>query len=329
MTPQHPFYKDNMEECKRRWKQLQDSFVKNKNKTVPSGSAGGSQKDWKYSNNMSFLLPHLQPRSSKSTLRPIDLCEDTPAELMCEEDDLTAGPSGLPSRPGTPATPTLRSTSSSPHPTDVGLRSTHQLSELPRSATPPTHPRMQALSSGAETHTTQPGRKKRKGSTTAGPLEPDLLDILTTEETPVPLHVPKDEEEMYFFALSLVPRLNRLPRSTQARAQIHILQYLTDLEKEEQDKLTQASPSVTRPTPLHWQQTTQPQSSGFQGYSSTSNYQQGHTPPLTTYQGPAQPPSQYQQGPPRQHINKLHNPQCPTTSRDNTMQCKHRANMGV
>ncbi|XP_049909247.1 nuclear pore complex protein Nup214-like isoform X4 [Epinephelus moara] len=241
-----------VEECKRRWKQLRDSFVKNKNKTVPSGSAGGSQKDWKYSNNMSFLMPHLQPRSSKSTLRPVDLSEDTPAELMCEEDDLTAGPSGLPSRPGTPATPTLRSTSSSPHPTDVGPRSTQQLSELPRSANPPTHPRVQALSSGAETHTTQPGRKKRRGSTTAGPLEPDLLDILTTEETPVPPRVPKDEEEMYFFTLSLVPRLNRLPRSTQARAQIHILQYLTDLEKEEQDKLTQASPSVTRPTPLHW-----------------------------------------------------------------------------
>ncbi|XP_049459842.1 uncharacterized protein LOC125905717 [Epinephelus fuscoguttatus] len=302
---QHPFYKDNMEECKRRWKQLRDSFVKNKNKTVPSGSAGGSQKDWKYSNNMSFLLPHLQPRSSKSTLQPVDLSEDTPAELMCEEDDLTAGPSGLPARPGTPATPTLRSISSSPHPTDVGPRSTHQLSELPRSATPPTHPRVQALSSGAETHTTQPGRKKRRGSTTAGPLEPDLLDILTT---PVPPHVPKDEEEMYFFALSLVPRLNRLPRSTQACAQIHILQYLTDLEKEEQGKLTQASPSVTRPTPLHWQQTTQPQSSGFQGYKPRHSINKVH---------------------PRQHISKLHNPQCPTTSRDNIMQCKHRANMEV
>ncbi|KAL7382809.1 hypothetical protein ABVT39_027951 [Epinephelus coioides] len=154
--PQHPFYKDNskkdqcwdavataigstLEECKRRWKQLRDSYVKNKNKTVPSGSAGGSQKDWKYSNIMSFLLPHLQPRSSISTLRLVDLSDDTSADLICEEDNLTAGPSALPSRPGTPATPTLRSTSSSPHSTDVGPRSTtptQQLSELPRSATP-------------------------------------------------------------------------------------------------------------------------------------------------------------------------------------------------
>ena len=53
--------------------------------------------------------------------------------------------------------------------------------------------------------------------------------------------MPKDEEEMYFFALSRVLRLNRLPRSTQASAQIHILKYLTDLEKQEEDSHKQHS----------------------------------------------------------------------------------------
>ncbi|KAF4097100.1 hypothetical protein G5714_023069 [Onychostoma macrolepis] len=78
----NPFYKDNAKKekawrliagvvgvevdvCRTRWKTLRDAFVKNrKNTNLPSGSAGGNQKDWKYSEIMSFLLPHLQPRRS-------------------------------------------------------------------------------------------------------------------------------------------------------------------------------------------------------------------------------------------------------------------------
>ncbi|CAL8275165.1 unnamed protein product [Boreogadus saida] len=54
--------------CKARWKALRDAFVKNRKKGIPSGSAGGTQKDWKYSEIMSFVLPHLQPRSSRSNV---------------------------------------------------------------------------------------------------------------------------------------------------------------------------------------------------------------------------------------------------------------------
>lgn len=179
-----------MDDCKGRWKQLRDSFVKNKNKNVPSGSAGGSLKEWKYMNVMSFLLPHLQPRSSKSSLQPLDLGEDTAIDLSCGDDEV-AGPSQLASRPGTPMTPTLRSTSSSPQPTEFGQRT----------ATPPLHPRVQARSTGSATQLTQPGRKakeKRRGSTSAASAEQQLFEILTAEKAPVSPHVPTDNEEMYF-----------------------------------------------------------------------------------------------------------------------------------
>jgi len=51
-------------ETRDRWKTLQDYFVKNRKKNLPTGSAGGSQKEWKYAEIMSFLLPHIQPRRS-------------------------------------------------------------------------------------------------------------------------------------------------------------------------------------------------------------------------------------------------------------------------
>lgn len=246
-------------------------------------------------NNYIFIF------SSRSSLQPVDLEEDTVMDLSYGEDEVVAGPSRLASRPGTPLTPTPRSTCSSPHPTEVGQRSatpTQQLSEIQRSATPPPHPRVQLLSSGSAT---QPSRKKRRGSKTPVDAEQQLLDILTAERVPVPPHVPNDGEAMYFFSLSLVPMLNRLPRSTQTRAQMHILQYLRGLEEEEEIKRTQA--------PL----TTQPQA-----YPSASHYQPGHTLPPTTYHGPAQPPTMYHhQG--QTHLGMQHSGQHGGVKRSSSM----------
>ncbi|XP_061925420.1 uncharacterized protein LOC133664635 isoform X4 [Entelurus aequoreus] len=80
----HPFYKDNGKKdlawntiagvmdvdvniCKAKWRALRDSFVKSRKKSVASGSAGGPQKEWKYADIMSFLVPHLQPRRLPAT----------------------------------------------------------------------------------------------------------------------------------------------------------------------------------------------------------------------------------------------------------------------
>lgn len=50
-------------DCKRRWKLLRDAFNRNKKqKKLPSGSAGGIIREWKYDKIMSFLLPYMQPR---------------------------------------------------------------------------------------------------------------------------------------------------------------------------------------------------------------------------------------------------------------------------
>uniref|UniRef100_A0AAV2JVY2 MADF domain-containing protein n=1 Tax=Knipowitschia caucasica TaxID=637954 RepID=A0AAV2JVY2_KNICA len=55
-----------IEECKRRWKGLRDSYVKFK-KFPPSGSGGGSERDWRHEKEMAFLKPYLKPRSSRDS----------------------------------------------------------------------------------------------------------------------------------------------------------------------------------------------------------------------------------------------------------------------
>ncbi|XP_072298845.1 uncharacterized protein [Eucyclogobius newberryi] len=84
----HPFYKDNsrkerawaevaaalrsdVNECKARWRNLRDTFVKHRKRLgLPNGGGGWPQKDWKYAELMSFLLPFVVPRVSKRRRPP-------------------------------------------------------------------------------------------------------------------------------------------------------------------------------------------------------------------------------------------------------------------
>lgn len=84
--PNHRFYKDmgkkeytwtkvaqamgvSVEHCKNKWRGLRDSFVKSRKKLgQQGGSEDGAVKEWKYEKNMSFLIPHIVPRSSKAKL---------------------------------------------------------------------------------------------------------------------------------------------------------------------------------------------------------------------------------------------------------------------
>ncbi|KAI4817102.1 hypothetical protein KUCAC02_009384 [Chaenocephalus aceratus] len=84
--------------CKAKWKSLRDAFVKTRKKSIPSGSAGGSQKAWKYSDIMSFLLPYIQQRSSTSSL-------GNPSPLEEIERASTPGAASGYSGPRTPRTP--------------------------------------------------------------------------------------------------------------------------------------------------------------------------------------------------------------------------------
>ncbi|KAL0984547.1 hypothetical protein UPYG_G00143070 [Umbra pygmaea] len=78
---------------------------------MPSGSAGGTVKEWKYERVMSFLLPHMQARSSKNTLQ----LEDEAVDMSLAEEDVDPEICQLsrPYRPLTvlqrPATPVLES----------------------------------------------------------------------------------------------------------------------------------------------------------------------------------------------------------------------------
>ncbi|XP_042561212.1 transcription factor Adf-1-like [Clupea harengus] len=70
--------------CHGRWKDLRDQFSK---KVQPrSGSAAGPQKEWKYSQALSFLVPHLQPRSSRSSLDQVDVEDWEALDLSHGED---------------------------------------------------------------------------------------------------------------------------------------------------------------------------------------------------------------------------------------------------
>ncbi|XP_053283490.1 uncharacterized protein LOC128444850 isoform X2 [Pleuronectes platessa] len=199
-----------------------------------------------------------------------------------EEDEEEAGPSTLPSRP---ATHTVISRPSSLYITEVEQRT----------ASIPHHPRVQALTSGSATNPSQPSRReKRRGSSSAVSTEQQLLDILTADYVPLPTHVPTDGEEMYFFALSLVPKLKRLSVSTQARAQIHILQYLTDLAEKEDQRTQNQLCTYSSATQYFQQHTSQPQTSAFKAYPSFPHNQQVHTPPPTTYQAHSQPQTIHQ-----------------------------------
>lgn len=111
--PSNPFYKDNYRkeqawsevaaalradpaDCKSRWRILRDSYVKHLKKvSVSNGPPGGAQRDWKFSTNMSFIMPFVQNRAPKRRLRPT-------SDADCERSGLS---SSLDPSPGLPASP--------------------------------------------------------------------------------------------------------------------------------------------------------------------------------------------------------------------------------
>nr|XP_055029943.1 uncharacterized protein LOC129418986 [Misgurnus anguillicaudatus] len=234
---------------------------------MPSGSAGGTVKEWKYERVMSFLLPYMQPRSSRNTLQ---IEENEPVDMSVAEVDVDPdlgrpySPLTLIQRPVTPCQssedPTQQSGSSTP-PTIV--------SRGPTPIPPPIHPRVQELITEGQQH-----RQKRKRTNQQSSTEQQLLDIITQPTTTPSPHIPRQEDEMYYFALSLVPKLNRLLPRNRTRAQMHILGYLADLELEDENQRQQATQAHTlfQGTASH-----PPQGAAFQPYHPTPTYQEQQT----------------------------------------------------
>ncbi|CAL8238984.1 unnamed protein product [Gadus morhua 'NCC'] len=81
-------------ECKVRWKGLRDAFVKHRKKLqhLPSGSGATSQRDWKYSNLMSFLVPFMPSRSTTGNLEAPEPGQNTQEEKEQEQQEDAARP---------------------------------------------------------------------------------------------------------------------------------------------------------------------------------------------------------------------------------------------
>lgn len=201
----------------------------------------------------------MQPRSSRDTLRselePLDMTV-AEEEVEPELSELTTPLSPLPAiqRPATPLLADERSATSTP-------QITAHRADTP---TPTIHPRVQALMTDSQQH-----RQKRRRTVSPTTIEQQLFDIITQPITPMPPNVPRQEDEMYYFALSLIPKLNRLLPRNRSRAQIEIMTYLADLELEDEGQRQQAAAAHTV-FPSRGSQ--HPQTSGFQPIHPTPTY---------------------------------------------------------
>lgn len=165
-----------------------------------------------------------------------------------------------------PITATQRSVTSSPAPersatppplpgTSTGTSTPPTTTQRPLTPSSTMHPRVQALISES-----QQQRQKRRRTVSPTSTEQQLLDIITQPATPAPPNVPRPEDEMYYFALSLIPKLNRLLPRSRTRAQIQILTLLDELECNDEDQRQQAAAAHTIPSRIASQQ---PQTAGF------------------------------------------------------------------
>ncbi|RVE74225.1 hypothetical protein OJAV_G00019910 [Oryzias javanicus] len=195
----HAFYKDpvrkekawnliakvldaDADTCKTRWRVLRDSFVRNQKKTNPSGSGGGSLMDWKYKDTISFILPHLQHRSTKINLEKV-----------------------LRSEPGTPTS--LE---------EIDNQSVHIKIEDPEPG--PSRQVGSTVTPLPQQETQRKKSQKRQLSTIA-----DNLMALLEEPIPKQSLPESDLDECYYFAMSLVPMLNRMDRITREETKFDIL----------------------------------------------------------------------------------------------------------
>uniref|UniRef100_A0A1A8EN57 MADF domain-containing protein n=1 Tax=Nothobranchius korthausae TaxID=1143690 RepID=A0A1A8EN57_9TELE len=212
----HAFYKDHTRterawndiaatvgstanDCKSRWKQLRDSFVKYRKRTsLPSGAAGGSQRDWKYAELMSFLIPFLQSRSSKINLGPMPTSGSVEGVEAGEDEKLE-----------TPSSQESCAPSPIPH-----------LSMVPTS-----EDMERVFESGSPGERAQPpGQETKRRNTQVSDLEDRLMGVQPNTE----------QDEAYHFALSTVPLLLNLNKTRRRQAKREIMRVLDLLNEEEE-----------------------------------------------------------------------------------------------
>lgn len=180
---------------------------------------------------MLLHLSHVCPFSSKSTLGLISPLEEDDSELCAidaepEHSSSRSIPSPLPAHQSSCSPippPTTKPSSSNTHDWVQALLAEESLQTTSQPA-PPTV-------SNIPTSASRPLVRSRRPNVPS--VEQQLLDVLTQPPVSQRPHIPTEGEEMYFFVMSLVPRLNRLSRQSQIQAQMHFLEYLNELEEQE------------------------------------------------------------------------------------------------
>nr|XP_055069810.1 transcription factor Adf-1-like [Misgurnus anguillicaudatus] len=89
------------DECKRRWKNLRDRYIKERKtmKEKKSGAGAEQKTKWRYFSIMSFLEPHVRDRATSSNMSPsLEERSSSPHALQVTLSPLTAQSSP----PGTP-----------------------------------------------------------------------------------------------------------------------------------------------------------------------------------------------------------------------------------
>ena len=84
----------SVENCRRKWKSLRDTYLRERRKVAKSGSAAGAAKRRKYLGVLSFLDPFITPRPTSGNMEGVE--EDgTPEQSveLVEDEGETAGPS--------------------------------------------------------------------------------------------------------------------------------------------------------------------------------------------------------------------------------------------
>lgn len=81
--------------CRKKWKSLRDTYIKEKRKAPKSGAAAGTGKKWKFFGVLSFLDPFITPRATSGNMGQGVEEDGTPEQNRdsVEDEGETAGPS--------------------------------------------------------------------------------------------------------------------------------------------------------------------------------------------------------------------------------------------
>ncbi|XP_042359885.1 myb-related transcription factor, partner of profilin-like [Plectropomus leopardus] len=85
----------SVEQCRKRWKSLRDTYIRERRKVPRSGAAAGTAKRWKYLGVLSFLDPFVAPRLTSGNMGQGVEEDGTPEQSResVEDEGETAGPS--------------------------------------------------------------------------------------------------------------------------------------------------------------------------------------------------------------------------------------------